>query len=214
MYATDPAIRARNANFCAQDEARLAAGTFFDASVQGFKTLFNLATAAPGDPSPIPVFPPGTTNLQALLFALSVPDPSNPLNFTDTFIRLVGDPATSTLTFADLDRVLLLGPLVGNYAPVHFIRDGHCAIGGVDTHFTSNLSAFDGDVLVYAEGHGFRTTMIDTGCSAIRRVIPDAGVRANERNQTGGTKSLHPAAFPFERKRGRARMCLVFWRAS
>jgi pimeloyl-ACP methyl ester carboxylesterase len=162
LYTPDPAIRARNATFCSQDEARLAGGTFFDASVQGFKTLFSLASAAPAAPSPIPVFPPGTTNLQALLFALSVPDPTNPLNFTDTFIRLVGDPATSTLTFADLGRVFQLAPLVGNYAPVRFIRDSHCAIGGSDDRFTSNLGAFHGDVLVYAEGHGFGTMMIDT----------------------------------------------------
>lgn len=162
LYANDPAIRARNASFCQQDEARLAAGVFFDPSVQGFRTLFDLAIAAPGSPSPIPVFPPGTTNLQALLFALSVPDPTNPLNFTDTFIRLVGDPSTSTLTYSDLARVFKLGPLIGNYAPVRFIRDSHCAIAGNDTSFTDNLDAFRGDVLVYAEGRGFDQMMIDT----------------------------------------------------
>jgi hypothetical protein len=162
LYTADPAIRARNAAFCQQDEARLAAGVFFDASVQGFRTLFALAGSGPGDPSPIPVFPPGTTNLQALIFALSVPDPTNPLNFTDTFIRLVGDPATSTFTFADRNRVFQLAPLVGNYAPVRFIRDSHCAIAGIDGAHTDGLGAFRGDLLVYAEGHGFGQMMLDT----------------------------------------------------
>lgn len=162
LYTTDPAIRARNATFCQQDEARLSSGVFYDASVQGFRTLFALAAAAPSDPSPIPVFPPGTTNLQAMIFALSVPDPTNPLNFTDTFIRLVGDPATSSLTYSDIQRVFQLAPLVGNYAPVRFIRDSHCAIAGSDTEFTNNLDAYHGDVLVYAEGHGFGQMMIDT----------------------------------------------------
>jgi hypothetical protein len=32
LYTSDPAIRARNAAFCQQDDARLAAGVFFDAS--------------------------------------------------------------------------------------------------------------------------------------------------------------------------------------
>jgi pimeloyl-ACP methyl ester carboxylesterase len=162
LYTADPAIRARNAAFCQQDEARLASGVFFDASVQGFRTLFTLAGTGPNDPSPIPVFPPGTTNLQALIFALSVPDPTNPLNFTDTFIRLVGNPATSTFTYADRNRVFQLAPLVGNYAPVRFIRDSHCAIAGLDGRFTDGLGAFRGDLLVYAEGQGFGQMMLDT----------------------------------------------------
>jgi pimeloyl-ACP methyl ester carboxylesterase len=162
LYTADPAIRARNAEFCAQDEALLDAGVFFDPGVQGFKLLFQLANAAPNDPSPIPGFPPGTTNLQALLFAFTVPNPGSPLNFTEDFIRLVGDPFATTLTFSSIDRLLELGPLVGNYAPVAFIRDTHCSIGGLDPRFTDRLDRFRGDVLVYAEGHGFGQMMIDT----------------------------------------------------
>jgi pimeloyl-ACP methyl ester carboxylesterase len=162
IYTEDPAIRARNAAFCANDEALLNAGVVYDPAVQGFRLLFGLAQAAPNDPSPIPVFPPGTTNLQALLFALSFPDASNPLNFTADFIRIVGDPFTTTLAYADLDRLLEMGPLIGTYAPVSFIRDSHCAMGGLDSSFSDNLDAFDGDVLVYAEGHGFGQMMLDT----------------------------------------------------
>lgn len=177
LFTADPAIRARNAVFCAQDEARLAAGVFFDASVQGFRTLFALASGAPGDPSPIPVFPPGTTNLQALVFALSFPDPTNPLNFTDTFIRLVGDPSTGTFTYADTARVFQLAPLIANYAPIRFIRDSHCALAGNDLTHTDGLGAFRGDVLVYAEGHGFGQMMVDTA-----NLMPHARV----------TLDLHP----------------------
>ena len=56
----------------------------------------------------------------------------------------------------------VLGPLVGTYAPVRFIRDSHCAIGGSDTHYTDDLGAFRGDVLVYAAGFGFGQMMLDT----------------------------------------------------
>jgi hypothetical protein len=162
IYTADPAVRARNATFCAADNAALAAGNIADPAVQGFKVIFQLATAAPNDPSPIPAFPPGTTNLQALIFAFSVPNPANPLNFTDGFIRLIGNPATSSFTYADLDRVLLLGPLIGNYAPVRFTRDTHCEISGAEHRYSDNLNAFRGDVLVYAEGFGFGQMMIDT----------------------------------------------------
>lgn len=162
LYTEDPAIRARNAALCAQDEAQLASGVVVDASVQGFKAILNLATSAPSAPSPLPGFPPGTTNLQALLYAFSVPNPANPLNFTEGFVRLVGDPATATLTYSNLGRFQQLGPLVGNYAPIRFLRDSHCSMGGVENQYTDNLSAFRGDVLVYAAGLGFGTMMLDT----------------------------------------------------
>jgi len=162
LYTADPAIRARNAAFCAQDEALLDAGVFFDPAVQGFKLLFQLANAAPNDPSPVPGFPPGTTNLQALLFAFAAPNPSSPLNFTEDFIRLVGNPPATTLAFSSIDRLLELGPLVGNYAPIAFIRDTHCSLAGLDDRFTDKLDRFRGDVLVYAEGLGFGQMMVDT----------------------------------------------------
>lgn len=162
LYVADPAIRARNAAFCAADDALLASGQFFDPAVQGFKVLFQLAAAAPNDPSPIPVFPPGTTNLQALLFAFTLPNPSNPLNFTEDFVRLVGDPIAATLTYSDLDRVLVWGPLVGNYAPVAFIRDSHCAMAGLETRWTDDLDRFRGPVLMFTEGLGFNQFMHDT----------------------------------------------------
>ncbi len=165
VYTEDPAIHTRNAAFCAADEARMAAGNFVDPSVQGFKTLFQLAEANPSGISPIPAFPPGTTNLQALLFAFTVPDATNPLNFTDDFVRLIGNPITTTLAYSNIDRVFGFGNLIVNYAPVPYIRDSHCAMGNVAGYadrWTDRLSKFRGDVLVYAEGHGFNQMMFDT----------------------------------------------------
>jgi len=162
LYTADPAIRSRNAAFCLADRAAFDQGVFFDGSVAVFQLLFQLATIAPNDPSPIPIFPPGTTNLQAILFALTLPNPSNPLNFTETFIRLVGDPFAATLVHSDIDRVLAWGGLVGTYAPIAFIRDSHCAMGGLDDSFTDRLDKFDGSALVFAEGLGFGQMMLDT----------------------------------------------------
>ena len=68
--------------------------------------------------SPVPGFPPGTTNLQALLFAFSAPNPASPLNFTEGFIR--ADRRSFHRHAAptpDVTALLLLGPLIGNYAP-------------------------------------------------------------------------------------------------
>ncbi len=168
LHSDDPDTQARNAAFCTADEALLSSGVAFDASVQVFKTLFVLAETDPSGPSPIPVFPPGTTNLQALLFALTLPDATNPLNFTDGFVRFVGDPIATTLAHSDLDRVLGWGDFVGNYAPIAFIRDTHCAIGGSDTSFTNRLHKFKGDVLVYSAGLGFNSMMLDTAAKLTR----------------------------------------------
>lgn len=163
LVSDDPDIVSRNAAFCQVDEAAFNSGTYFDGSVQVFQLLFSLASSDPEGLSPIPLFPPGTTNLQALLFALTVPDPSNPLNFTESFVRFVGDPLSSTLTYSDISRAVGMGDLVGSYAPIAFIRDSHCSIGGIEKRFTDNLHRFRGDVLVFAEGRGFNTMMLDTG---------------------------------------------------
>lgn len=162
LLSLDPATRARNAAFCQADLAAIASGMHYDGSVQGFQTIFELATVAPTQSTPIPVFPPGTSNLGALLFALTQPDPNNPLNFTDTFVRFVGDPFTETLAYSNLERVLALGPLIGSYAPMAFIRDSHCSMAGLDTSFVDRLDKFPGRVLVYAEGMGFNQMMLDT----------------------------------------------------
>lgn len=163
MYSADPDIQARNAAFCATDEAALAAGQYFDPSLQTLKALVDLSASAPDAPSPIPLFPPGTTNLQALLFVFTQPDPSNPLNFTDSFIRLSGNPFTGTLDYADIERLYGLGPLVSGYASIAFSRDTHCAIGQGVSRFTDNLGAFEGDVLLIAAERGFGPLMLDTG---------------------------------------------------
>jgi hypothetical protein len=36
-------------------------------------------------------------------------------------------------------------------------------MGGVETRFTDRLDRFRGDVLIFAEGLGFNTMMLDTG---------------------------------------------------
>lgn len=197
LFTADPALRSRHAAFCAQDEALLDAGMYFDPAVQGFKTLFQLAAAAPNDPSPIPVFPPGTTNLQALLFAFTLPDPSNPLNFTEDFIRLVGDPFAATLTYSSLERVLAWGPLVANYAPIAFLRDTHCSLGGLETRFTDDLHRFRGEVLVFAEGRGFGQMMLDTAALLTRAdvtldVHPEFGESDRYFHRDRDTVALEP----------------------
>jgi pimeloyl-ACP methyl ester carboxylesterase len=197
LYTADPAIRARNAAFCAADEAQLAAGVVVDPTVQGFKTIFELAIAAPSAPSPIPAFPPGTTNLQALIFAFSAPNPASPLNFTEGFIRLIGDPFAGSFAYADLDRLLLLGPMIGTYAPVRFLRDSHCAMGGVDNRWSDHLHTFRGDVLVYAEGFGFGQMMVDTANLMTRaRVTIDYHAEFGESDRYYSTQWVDNAVQP------------------
>jgi hypothetical protein len=92
----------------------------------------------------------------------------------------VGDPFAGTLAFSDVQRLLLMGPLVGTYAPIRFIRDSHCAMGGLETQYTDELDAFRGDVLVYAAGLGFGQMMIDTA-----DLMTDARVTLQHRPEFG-----------------------------
>lgn len=197
LLSADPLVQARNAQFCDADLGAMAQGIYYDSSVQGFKTLFDLATAAPADPTPIPDFPPGTTNLGVLLFALTQADASNPLNFTEAFVRFVGDPVAETLTYSDLDRALALGPLVGNYAPIAFIRDTHCSLSGQDTRFVNRLDRFKGSALVLAEGQGFGPLMLDTAAALTRADVsvdyePDYGESDGYFNVNWQSRALDP----------------------
>src|SRR5690606_15361739 len=105
LYTDDPDIRDRNAGFCQNDLTKIQQGIFYDSSVQTFQILFKSATNFPNDPTDLEYFPAGTTNTQALLFALAAPDPTNELNFTDDFLRFVGDPIAATLAYSDLNKI-------------------------------------------------------------------------------------------------------------
>jgi pimeloyl-ACP methyl ester carboxylesterase len=161
IHDTNPAVRAINANFCNMFEGMLAAGIYYDGqSGPGIKFLSQLAQVAPNQPSLAPGFPPGLSNHQAFVFALSEPVVT-PLSPRPGYFNVAGSTAEDRFFFANEE--LIHGSLAGfvNYATTRSIRDLSCGLAG-ETTFTNNLGAFDGPVLMFAAGHGFGTAMLDT----------------------------------------------------
>jgi pimeloyl-ACP methyl ester carboxylesterase len=161
IHDTDATVRAINANFCATFEGMLGAGIYFDGqSGPGIKFLSQLAQVAPDQPSMAPGFPPGLTNHQAFVFALSEPIVS-PLSPRPGYFNVAGSTAEDRFFFAN--ESLVHANLAGfvDYATTRSLRDLSCGLAG-ETTFTNNLGSFDGPVLMFAAGHGFGTAMLDT----------------------------------------------------
>ena len=162
FYSEDPVVIEHNEGACAQLEDILAAGIGYDPTTGLIRLVVTLAEADPNGLSPIPLFPPGTTNQQALLFVFSAPPPPGALSPTPNFVRNIGDFSTFQFVHANQDRLELVGPMFDNYASVPALRDLACGLAGVDDQYYDNLDAFRGDVLMFLGGTGFGQSMHDT----------------------------------------------------
>lgn len=161
LHDTDPTVQAINANFCGIFDAMLAAGIYYDGqSGPGIKFLTQLAQVAPDQPSLAPGFPPGLTNHQAWVFALSEPIVS-PLSPRPGYFNIAGSATEDRFFYAN--ESLVHGSIGGfvDYVTTRMFRDLNCGLAG-ETTFTSNLGSFSGPVIMFAAGHGFGTAMFDT----------------------------------------------------
>ena len=162
FFTEDPAIVSHNQPICAQLNAALDAGTFYDASAQVYSVVLGLAAADPNGLSPIPGFPPNTTNQLAMLYVFSAPPPPGALSPTAGFVRCIADFSTQQFLYTNPARLFQVGPKFDNYASIAAVRDLACGLSGQDTHHVDNLRAFHGDLLVFVEGTGFGPAMFDT----------------------------------------------------
>ena len=161
LHDTDPAVQAINAGFCAQHEALLAAGVFYDGqSGPGIKFLSQLAQNAPNQPNMLPGFPPGLTNHQAFVLALSA-TPLSPLSPRPGYFNLAGNFVEDRFFFANEPLVHANIATFVNYTTIRSLRDLNCGLAG-ETTFTNNLASYTGPVLMFAAGHGFGPAMLDT----------------------------------------------------
>lgn len=161
IYDEDANVRAINTNFCTAFDGMLAGGVYYDGTSGPFvKFVSQQAQSAPNAPAMFPGFPPGLTNHQAFVLALSAP-PLSPLAPRPGYFNVAGDVAEDRFFFSN--ESLIHGSLAGfnDYTPIRSMRDLNCGLAG-DTTFTGNLGAFDGPVIMFVAGHGFGSAMLDT----------------------------------------------------
>src|SRR5829696_2200578 len=161
LHDEDATVRAINANFCSTFDALLAGGVFYDGQSGPFiKFVSQLAQVAPDAPAVFPGFPPGLTNHQAFVLALSAP-PLSPLSPRPGYFNLAGSVAEDRFFYAN--ESLVHANLAGfvDYTTTRSLRDLNCGLAG-ETTFTNNLGSYTGPVIIFAGGHGFGSAMLDT----------------------------------------------------
>lgn len=162
FYTQDPTIRAHNDAICTDLESKLAAGVVFDPSAAVPGLVLQLVAADPNGTSPLPFFPPGTTNQLAMMYVFSAPPPPGAFAPTPGFVRCIGDFTTQSLVYSNQQRLELVGPLFDSYASVAAMRDLACGLAGRDDSHFAQASDYRGKALIYVEGTGFGQAMFDT----------------------------------------------------
>jgi dienelactone hydrolase len=162
FYTEDPVIAAHNDATCTSLEAAIAGGAVFDPSSAVLGQVLQLARANATAPSPLPFFPPGTSNRQAMFYVFGTPPPAGALSPTPGFIRNKVDFEAQRFVYTNEQRLQLVGPLFDNYGSLAALRDLACGLAGRDDSHYKNVGNFRGDVLVYVEGTGFGQAMFDT----------------------------------------------------
>jgi hypothetical protein len=139
----------------------LAGGVVYDGqSGPAVKALNQLAQVAPSAPTLFPGFPPGITNHQAFVLALSAP-PVSPLAPRPGYYNLAGSFVEDRFFYANEPLVHANVATFLDYTPIKSLRDLNCGLAG-ETTFTNNLGGFSGPVIMFAGGHGFGSAMLDT----------------------------------------------------
>jgi len=162
FFTEDPTIASHNDAICTTLEGAIAGGGLFDPSSAVLGQVLQLAAANPAGTSPLPFFPPGTTNQQAMFFVFGTPPPVGALSPTASFVRNKVDFTTQRFVYTNEQRLELVGPLFDNYGSLAALRDLSCGLAGRDDTYYRNVGSFRGDVLVYVEGTGFGQAMFDT----------------------------------------------------
>ena len=161
LYDEDLVVRHINAGFCAFFENLLTNGVFYDGQgLPGFKLISSLADVDPTGLTPLPGFPPGFTNHQVFVAAMTAP-PLSPTTPRPGYNFLAGSIVEDRFFFANEPLVHANIAVFVDYVANRTVRDVNCGLAGEQT-FTNNLQSFTGPVIVFAGGTGFGTGMIDT----------------------------------------------------
>ena len=162
LWITDPALRTGYQSICDELNAVMAAGQVLDDQLNPLTQLIvQLAITAPNDPSPLPFFPPGTTNRQAYIGFFSAPQPGPPQSIFPTgFVLVAGSVSENRFFFASENRINSQVLHFNFYTANGTIRDVVCSFAG-DPSFVSHLASYTGPLLSFQLGRGFGTLAND-----------------------------------------------------
>lgn len=201
FFTKDPDIIAHNDPLCTNLEAALAGGAVVDLTPAILGEVLQLAESNPAGTSPLPFFPPGTSNRQAMFYVFGAPPPAGALSPTAGFIRTIVDFSAQRFVYTNEQRLELVGPLFDHYGSLAALRDLSCGLAGRDDSYYSNVAHFRGDVLVFVEGTGFGPAMFDTASlfEGAAHVTIDSNPELGEADPYFGFRWQHTFLKPFEK---------------
>ncbi len=156
MAIANPQLQPAYQAICGGLRAEIAAGQVFDDTIDPTgQLLLQLEENVPTGPTPLSIFPPGTTNRLAYLLFLSAPSAGPPQSlFPPGFLLDAAAIPDNRFVFASEPRLASLLGSSTYYIANAELADPACAIGG-DPTFTSNLSSFTAPVLAIEAQKGF-----------------------------------------------------------
>jgi pimeloyl-ACP methyl ester carboxylesterase len=134
-------------------------GVYYENGTETIIYLTQLALTDPDGISPIPVFPAGTTNKQALILAGTTPSQCPP-DFLPNYTMVMAKPDFSGFQYASYERTVTFCLSVSSYASWQDEKEAHAAIAG-DRTFTKNLKQYKAPIYVVGAGHAFGKYMKD-----------------------------------------------------
>jgi pimeloyl-ACP methyl ester carboxylesterase len=162
LFSLDPDVRALNIPYCAQQEALLAAGLYFDGVGAGvIKQVTYLASTRPDDLTPMPLFPPFLTNHQVMVGTFSQITPGPITLPVPNYLLINGSLAEDRFFHASEPRLFTNIASFNEYSPTALVRDVSCSLAGVETAYVDALDHFTGPVLAIGGGFGFGPYMQD-----------------------------------------------------
>jgi pimeloyl-ACP methyl ester carboxylesterase len=144
--SSNTTLKANYATLCSAEQALIASGQAVNGQLDSVAQLIvQLDVSDPSGVSPIPLFPPGTTNQQAYFDFWEAPQPGPPLSiFLPGFVLITGN--ASSFYVASQPRVDASVLSFNYYVTNQTVADIACSFGG-ETTFVGNLAAFDKPVL-------------------------------------------------------------------
>lgn len=179
VYDENPEVRAITSNYCSMFQNLLASRVYYDGQgLAGLKLINSLAMSDPDGLSPIPGMPAGTTNRQAFISvsSTSVVSPTSP---RPGYFFAAGSVEEGRLFYSNEAYWHAGISSFIDYIPIKTFVDMQCQLAG-ETTFVNNLHNFKGSAIIFAAGHGFGTSMLDTA-----RLMPQAKITMNYASEYG-----------------------------
>jgi hypothetical protein len=159
LYSKNAQVIAGNKVIAMGIDSLMNSGIYFDSQMESLLYILQLAVTDPEGISPIPMFPAGTTNMQAFVMAASIPGTCPPSEVPG-YLYCAGNDDFSGFQYTSFPRLVAFGQALLPYESNLELKNASDAIAGNRT-YTKNLEKYKAPLYVVGAGNGFGKYMKD-----------------------------------------------------